>query len=321
MKIGVLCSHSFAFLSIERLSDKGVLAGLGAPQKEEFTPALKAMANHTFVPMSIIEDDNGKSLKAWLDLVMPDVVFVLGFPYKIAEQLLSVPSMGFYNFHIGLLPDYRGIDPVFWQIRNGERFGGLTVHMMDGGFDSGPIAHQEKIEIFPYETYGLHLQRLSLTAGESVSQMVEKLSNGEPELVKQEEPERQYPSRPGFEDLMIRWESQPAKSIKALVQASNPSYGGAITYYNGTMLRITEASVHRIQTPAGSKPGTIVSIDNGLFVLCADGKSLGTDIIFNDAGLFSGKQFIHAFDVKKGEQFSETEFPNLNGKQDTSNRS
>lgn len=312
MKTAILCSHPFAFASIELVSRMGDLTGLGAPLKEEFTPTLKALSDQVFVPMSVIDDDHGDSLQAWLDLVMPDVVFVMGFPYRIPKSLLAVPVKGFYNFHTGLLPVYRGIDPIFWQIRNGEPFGGITVHRMDGDFDSGPIAHTEKMEILPYETYGLHLQRLSALARDATAKMIEKLSVGGSELPEYGYPNTKEMPRPGFEDLLIHWESESAKSIKALVQASNPSYGGAITFYKGALLRIAQVGIHKKRTPPGTNSGTIVSVDNGLFVLCADGKSVSLDIVFSDAGLFTGVKFVHAFNIEEGELFSKNQFGGRN---------
>ncbi|MCP4131709.1 MAG: hypothetical protein GY754_12085 [bacterium] len=310
MKTGVLCSHPFAYPAIELLNSTGSLAGLGAPHKEGFTSPLKAMANQAFIPLSIIENDTSdkniikESLESWLDMMMPDVVFVLGFPYKIPETILSMPSQGFYNFHTGLLPAYRGIDPVFWQIRNREPFGGITVHRMDSGLDSGPIAHMEKMQILPYETYGLHLERLSFAAREAASTMMEKFSKGTPPFQEQDEQADKYLSRPAYEDLLVDWKSQPADSIAALVQASNPAYGGANTFFRGAHLRILQVSLNPEEAPPGSKPGSVVSTKNGLSILCADGIALTIDIIYTDAGLFTGERLALAFNINPGDTFS-----------------
>lgn len=313
MKTGVLCSHPFAFPSIQILNQTGNLVGLGAPEKGGFTHQLNMMANHAFVPMAVIADDDGESIQTWLETVRPDVVFIMGFPFKIQERFLSVPPKGFYNFHTGLLPDYRGIDPVFWQIRNGERFGGVSVQQMDGGFDSGPVAHVEQIEILPYETYGLQMQRLGELAGKATSKMIEKLSNGGPELQDQKDPEKNFLHRPSGEDLLIRWESSGARAVRQLVQASNPSYGGAMTFYKGMLFRVIQAGIHRRQTPPGTSAGTVISVEDGVYVLCGDGKSVRLEIVFTEAGLFTGDKLVHVFDIQEGDVFSDKQFADIAG--------
>lgn len=52
--------------------------------------------------------------------------------------LLALPRLGWLNAHPGLLPEYRGAEPVLWALRNGDPQG-ATVHHLDQGLDTGPI--------------------------------------------------------------------------------------------------------------------------------------------------------------------------------------
>ena len=79
----------------------------------------------------------------------PDVILVIGFPWRLPPALLALPRLGCVNTHPSLLPRYRGPNPLFWQFMNGETRGGLTVHRMDADFDTGPILVQRAIEIAP----------------------------------------------------------------------------------------------------------------------------------------------------------------------------
>ncbi len=54
------------------------------------------------------------------------------------RDLLDHPRYGLVNGHPGLLPAYRGLDPVCWSIKHGDPLG-ATVHFMDEGIDTGPI--------------------------------------------------------------------------------------------------------------------------------------------------------------------------------------
>lgn len=56
----------------------------------------------------------------------------------LRSRHLAHPRLGFLNAHPGLLPQYRGLDPVCWTLLHGDPQG-ATVHMMDEGIDTGPI--------------------------------------------------------------------------------------------------------------------------------------------------------------------------------------
>ncbi|MDI3340750.1 MAG: formyltransferase family protein, partial [Sphaerobacter sp.] len=54
-----------------------------------------------------------------------------------------------WNLHNGPLPRYRGISPVNWALKNGEREHGVTIHEITPGVDDGPIVGQLKYSIYP----------------------------------------------------------------------------------------------------------------------------------------------------------------------------
>ncbi len=56
-------------------------------------------------------------------------------------------SKELFNFHFSLLPKYRGCHTNFFQIYNGEKFSGVTLHKIDNGIDSGPVIDQIRFPI------------------------------------------------------------------------------------------------------------------------------------------------------------------------------
>ncbi len=94
----------------------------------------------------------------------PDVVCVACFDKRIPQKLLSIPRHGFLNLHPSLLPDYRGPAPLFWQLRAGEPWTGVTVHWMDAALDTGDIAAQRRTPL-PAGITGPELDRLLGTLG------------------------------------------------------------------------------------------------------------------------------------------------------------
>lgn len=51
-------------------------------------------------------------------------------------------SHGAINLHPSLLPDYRGGNPLFWQVHDQVKQTGVTVHHLQQAVDSGPIIGQ-----------------------------------------------------------------------------------------------------------------------------------------------------------------------------------
>ena len=79
----------------------------------------------------------------------PDALVVACFPWRLPRAVRSLASLGGFNVHPSLLPALRGPEPVFWALRRGDRRTGVTLHLLDAGFDTGPIVAQEAIDVPP----------------------------------------------------------------------------------------------------------------------------------------------------------------------------
>lgn len=53
------------------------------------------------------------------------------------------------NLHNAPLPRYRGVSPINWALKNGERSHGVTIHEITPGIDDGPIVAQLEYSIYP----------------------------------------------------------------------------------------------------------------------------------------------------------------------------
>jgi peptidoglycan/xylan/chitin deacetylase (PgdA/CDA1 family) len=88
----------------------------------------------------------------------PDLGVSLAAPI-LRKTLFSIPRLGTLNLHKGKLPDYRGMPPAFWELWNGEKAVGCTVHCVDDGLDTGGVVAHKIVERAPYSTLrGLQLQ-------------------------------------------------------------------------------------------------------------------------------------------------------------------
>ncbi len=69
------------------------------------------------------------------------------FPARVPASLRDALTHGVLNIHPSLLPALRGPEPVFHAYRLGLEETGVTVHLMDHGWDSGPVLAQERVPI------------------------------------------------------------------------------------------------------------------------------------------------------------------------------
>ncbi|MDF1505730.1 formyltransferase family protein [Roseisolibacter sp. H3M3-2] len=61
----------------------------------------------------------------------------------------AIPTFGSVNLHCGKLPEYRGAPPGFWELYNGERQVGVTIHRVTQELDGGPILAQSILPLEP----------------------------------------------------------------------------------------------------------------------------------------------------------------------------
>jgi methionyl-tRNA formyltransferase len=242
----------------------------------------------------------------------PDMALMYGFTYRVPPAIFTIPRLGFYNVHFSMLPAYCGSDPVFWQIKNGERQGGITIHKVDEGFDTGAVVLQQSIPFLPGENWGICNSRYSSATINMIRQLCEMLMQGNDlPLITTDNLTRSYYPKPAAKDLAIFWDQYNATQIESLVNACNPSGGGAITTYMQQEVRILEVSPVDQQGDADIPGGTIIHADtSGLFVQCADRSLLRINILKLNEGYLTGFK-LAALGIKAGQCFENVELENL----------
>lgn len=307
MKILILSNHIAALPAIHAFHEKGWLLGTltfaipADKNKMKYFCDLKGIVCYQMI------DDKSfyEQLADLLNATCADLVLVFGFSKKIPSSLLQIPPLGFFNVHFSLLPAYRGPEPLFWQIKRGESFTGVTVHKMDESFDGGPILFQQRVPLFAEENFGSLNSRLSLLSVNVIDHALSKLMHGEAGLQLQDESGAfALPSVKAF-DVAINWEEHTAAEIMNLVNACNPIYAGAATLFRGQEITIVEVSPAIINDMDGHEPGTVVYVDGnyGLFVACKHAGFLRINVVQTTEGILSGYKLI-ALGVKAGDRFT-----------------
>lgn len=75
-----------------------------------------------------------------------DVAVSMGNGY-IPRSFFTIPRLGMLNVHHELLPEYRGAQSVLWQIHDGSRVTGYSIHEMTERIDAGRVLYRETVPI------------------------------------------------------------------------------------------------------------------------------------------------------------------------------
>ena len=91
-------------------------------------------------------DINGPEGRRFLADSAPDLVVSAFFNQRLEATTLQAPRLGCVNVHPSLLPDAKGVDPVFQALLSRSAQLGVTVHLMSPELDAGPILAQRSVE-------------------------------------------------------------------------------------------------------------------------------------------------------------------------------
>ena len=90
-------------------------------------------------------DLNDPEGRAFLAECAPDLLISSFFNQRFRAETLVIPTLACLNIHPSLLPDAKGVDPVFQSLLYGGPPLGVTVHFMNTEFDAGRILAQQEV--------------------------------------------------------------------------------------------------------------------------------------------------------------------------------
>lgn len=92
----------------------------------------------------ITDDINNEKTKNFLDSFKPDLAVVCGTGI-IKSHIFTAPRFGCINYHAGIVPKYRGCEPIFWQLYYNDDVG-YSLHKINEGVDTGETILTKKID-------------------------------------------------------------------------------------------------------------------------------------------------------------------------------
>lgn len=114
----------------------------------------------------------------------------------IKDEILDIKDLMCVNRHFGLLPKYRGLYPLYWALRNKEKFCGVTIHRMNKIIDGGEIIEQQIVEISPKDKYLSLTKKCFEISPQLIVKALDRIRDGDKNWVSQDELEYTYFSNP-----------------------------------------------------------------------------------------------------------------------------
>jgi methionyl-tRNA formyltransferase len=219
------------------------------------TSAIARLANELHLPLA--QPARVRDVLADVEGLKPDVGVVVAYGKILPAALLSIPEHGFLNVHASLLPKYRGAAPIQRAIANGETITGVTIMRVDEQLDHGPMLAAGSVPIGPDERAPGVSERLARLGASTLLRTLDHISPGVP----QDDAEATKASKIEKSEGEVRWKDSTA-SIYNRFRAFDPWPGVFIGNLKLIDLRPAKGS---------GKPGTILSIDDGVTVATADG--------------------------------------------------
>lgn len=221
-----------------------------------------------------------KHLPRWRkpDLANPEIVAELAaleptllvscfYPRRIPAPVLALaPGV---NVHPSDLPRWRGPDPAWWAIREGDPHTAVCVHDLAEGLDEGDVIFRERVAIKPRESGGALALRMEALAAERLADVVARMVAGETFTPEPQGEGTTWAPLVDENDQEIDW-TLPAVEVDRQVRAGAPE-PGAFTGIGNELLVVFSGTPVAAGKFEALPPGTPYVKDGVAHIRCGEG--------------------------------------------------
>ena len=284
MKYVFFGTPRFAAIILEKLIDAGMppVALVCNPdrpvgRKQIITPPetkTLVISNQT-LGIKIFQPEDPSLLMSSVKALMSDFFIVAAYAKILPKEILEIPKLGTIGVHPSLLPKYRGPSPIQSVILADEKETGVSLFLMDGRVDHGPVISHQTLVINDEDDYEALEEGLARLAADLLVETLPNFAEGKMTPLPQDEPQATYSKKFTSEDAFITPEdlelatsgASPEKAIEIhrKTRALNPE-PGVWTTKNGKRFKLLETGLQnyklllkRIQE-AGKKPIELAAV-------------------------------------------------------------
>lgn len=162
-----------------------------------------------------------ESFLAELKAINANLQIVVAFR-MLPEVVWKMPSLGTFNLHASLLPNYRGAAPINWAIIKGETKTGVTTFFIDDKIDTGAMILNAETAIGANESAGELHDRLMELGSETVIETLALLESGRvTTTIQKDNDDIKTAYKLNKENCKIDW-NKPALDIHNLIRGLSP---------------------------------------------------------------------------------------------------
>lgn len=214
--LDTIIKNNYEVVGVITAADKP--AGRG--QKIKYSAVKEYAVEHNLTllqPTNLKDETFLEELKA-LNANLQIVVAFRMLPKVVWEM----PSLGTFNLHASLLPNYRGAAPINWAIINGETKTGVTTFFIDAKIDTGAMILSSEIAIEPTENVGQLHDRLMHLGSETVIETLALIEKGNATTtIQKDTAEIKTAYKLNKENCKIDW-TKSASEINNLIRGLSP---------------------------------------------------------------------------------------------------
>lgn len=127
--------------------------------------SVEAIARREGIRVFNTRDLNSPEGREFLRALDPCLLVSAHFDQKLDKELCDGFSYAAVNLHPSLLPEHRGVEPVFQSVLAQEREVGVTLHRLSEALDKGRILAQERVSRDQSESvFAIKMQLMKLGA-------------------------------------------------------------------------------------------------------------------------------------------------------------
>ncbi|TNF59918.1 MAG: methionyl-tRNA formyltransferase [Burkholderiales bacterium] len=246
--------------------------------------------------------EDAAAARAALQAAQADVMVVAAYGLILPAWVLQMPRLGCLNIHASLLPRWRGAAPIHRAIEAGDRETGVTIMQMDEGLDTGDMLLAQTLPIRDDDTTARLHDRLAQLGGRLVVEALELAACGGLRPVPQPAEGVTYAHKIDKAEGAIDW-SLPAALSARRSRAFDP-FPGLSASLGGELVKIWSARAQGEQTPHGSVPGQVLSVDaDGIRVATGEGVLVLTELQRAGGRRLPAGDFLRGFPLAAGQVF------------------
>lgn len=265
-------------------------------------PPVKVFALEHDIPVyqpMTLKDESFFELLSEFD---PELIAVVAYGKILPKNVLDYPKYGCINVHASLLPKYRGAAPIQRVIMDGEKETGITTMYMAEGLDTGDMLLKSTLTIEDCDNFETLHDKLAVLGAKTLVDTINGLKEGSIVREKQDDSLSNYAKKIEKQDQIIDF-SKDSREVFNKIRGLSPIPLSFTHTPNGKILKAVSA----ILTDDNNEHedyGKVVSLKDGIEVLCGKGSVILTCIVPEGKGRMNALDFIRGRKINTGDILS-----------------